>query len=532
MSNLDKYVGTSTASPLDKYLAPGKIQSAPQSNTFWDRLSRGAENVTDAIGNSGVVSNFGDQFANLANGAKGLVNAPAAFMGNKSAMAKLDESVAKSKELHQASLTEDIGSGLSLGSTVAGIAAPETGTLAKSALQFGGLAATQAGGSALAEGKDLGTAAKDAAISGTIGAATGGVFNLLGKGIAKAAPSIGSFTSGVPKAALEQTALNPSAAREGLNKPVEEIRDQAVQSLQTLHNDLGKEFADGLKDITDTTGQTKAGVAYDQTGFLKSANAMRTRLTDYSRDFAREFKLGTAASPDGIQINFDKSPITKPGEQRAVQDTFKTISTWDDFSAKGLQDLAERVGSLRNFESGAKTESSTIVSKIYNKITGAGGQSDHGLISKYYPQLASLRTNYAQNRKVLDEIGNVLGADKTKPVAVQSSVSRLSNLFKEDKDAYLNAVRELGNRSGVDFLSLLAGTEAKKVLPGFVRGLGGGGSVAIGASVLNPYLLLLAPLFSPRAVGAIARNAGSVGDLAAPLIRSASTQAIPQIVGQ
>ena len=47
-----------------------------------------------------------------------------------------------------------------------------------------------------------------------------------------------------------------------------------------------------------------------------------------------------------------------------------------------------------------------------------------------------------------------------------------------------------------------------------MRGLGGGGAVGVGASVLNPWLVLLAPLFSPRAVGAITRNAGAVKDTA------------------
>lgn len=431
-------------------------------------------------------------------------------------------------------IPKTIGGYLQAGSLPAslGIAAPAS--VIGAAGQYGSLGAVSSLGASMENGNDPGEALKDTLTGGAVGAGLGATFNLLGKGITalakKTGPSALSFSSGVPKNAIERAAQNPQVARQGLDMNVNEIRSKAVSSLQTLHNDLGKEFEVGLKAVTNTTGQTKAGVTFNQKGFIKGAKAMQSRLTEYSRDFAREFRLGTKASPEGILISFEKSPITSPGEQRAVQETFKTISTWDDFSAKGLQDLAERVGSLRKFESGAKTESSAIVSKIYNKITGAGGQGDHGLISKFYPELAELRTNYAKNRKILDEIGDILSADKKNPVAIQSSVTRLDNLFKQNKDEYLNIIRQLGERSGIDYLSLLAGGEFQKVLPNFIRGLGGGAAVSVGASILNPYLLLLAPLFSPRAVGAIVRNAPAVAKTTSQLTRAATTQAIQQTV--
>ena len=261
---------------------------------------------------------------------------------------------------------------------------------------------------------------------------------------------------------------------------------------------------------------------------LEKTVEVRKNLIEYGRNFAREFRLGTKSSPEGVVIEFSKSPIVKAGERANVQEVFKTISTWDDFSAKGMQDLAERVGALRNFESGVKTESSAIISKIYNKIAGTGGVK--GLIPKMYPELAKLRTNYAMNRKVLDEIGNVLSESKNNPVAIQSSITRLSNLFKTDRETYLNVIKQLGERSGVDWLSLLAGTEFQKILPNFIRGLGGGAAVSVGASLLNPYLVLLAPLFSPRAVGGIVRGAPAVGKAASVLTRAGVIQAIQKLV--
>lgn len=410
----------------------------------------------------------------------------------------------------------------------ASLALNPTKTILGTAAQFGAIGAASGGASSLAAGNDLGTAGKDALIGGGVGAATGGVFGLLGKGLAKAGPSMLSFTSGVPKEAIDQALTNPADAKIGLGKTVREVRDQATGSLKTLQTDLGKEFQSGLDTIKAGTGQTKAGMTYDQGGFLGSARKMQSSLTEYGRDFAREFRLGTKSTPDGIQINFDKSPIVKGGEKANVQEVFKTISNWDDFSAKGMQDLAERVGALRNFESGAKTESSAIVSKIYNKIAGTGGMGKNGLIPKFYPELATLRTNFAKNKTVLDQIDNVLNASTHTPAGIQSSVSRLDNLFKENKDTYLNVIKQLSDRSGTDYLSLLAGGEFQKVLPGFVRGLGGGGAVGVGASLLNPWLILLAPLFSPRAVGAITRNAPRIGKTLGGLSKGTASQ-IPRL---
>lgn len=403
--------------------------------------------------------------------------------------------------------------------------------LVKNIAQFAGINALGAGGSAAAKDRSATEIGTSALQGGAIGGAFGGVFNLAGKALSKGGAPLLSFTSGVPKAAIEQAAENPAAAKIGTKMSVEKIRNQAVKSLSSLYRDLSDEFEQGLNAIKSTTGQTKAGMTYNDKGFIQSANKMRGSLTEYARDFAREFRLGTKKTPDGVNIDFSKSPIVKGGEKANVQEAFTTISTWRDFSARGMQDLARRIGALRNFESGVKTESSAIISKIYNKITGAGGVGKGGLIPNAYPELATIRTNFESHKTVLDEISNVMSADKKTPVQVQSSITRLSNLYKEDKEAYVRAIGELSKRSGVDYLSLLAGTEFQKVLPSFVRGLGGAGVVGVGASLLNPYLILLAPLFSPRFAGVVARNATKVRDTASAITRGVTNQATPEIQG-
>lgn len=399
----------------------------------------------------------------------------------------------------------------------------------KNVLQYGSLGALGGAGEEAASGGGVKEIVEGAKRGGKIGAIAGSVFNLLGQGVRalakKVGPSALSFTSGVPKEAIQQTAKSPSVAKEGLGMSVGEVRDRAVGSLKTLQKDLGDEFAKGLEGITSKTGQTKKGILYGEKGFLGGSQEIHDKMLESAKRFAREFRLKTKTTPEeGLRIMFKESPIVKPGEQRVVQEAFNTLSSWKDFSAKGMQDLAERVGALRNFESGAKTESSAIVGRMYHKLAGTGG-----IIETYFPDLAQLRRAYSANRKVLDEISNIFSADKTKPTQIQASVTRLDNIFKENRDEYLNAVRELAKRSGIDFPSLLAGGEFQKILPNFIRGLGGGAAVSVGASLINPFLWLLAPLFSPRAVGAITRNAGAIGKTVGVGARALTTQVIPKL---
>lgn len=390
------------------------------------------------------------------------------------------------------------------------LAAPAS--LPVAALQYGGLAAAQAGGDTLAQGGTAPQAAHDASVSALEGAAIGGVFNLLGKGINYAAQKIGpsalEFTSGVPKAAIERAAQNPATAKEGLKLPVSEIRARAETALQSLQKDLNSEYRNGLR--------TLAVNAVPET-----AQSIPSTVLDKTKPLLNDLGITVRTTKNGLLADFSKSAIVKSGEQTAVKEALNTINTWGDFTPDGLNRLAQRVGALRKFESDGVTRSSAIVGKLYNGVTTA--------IKDTYPELGNVRSNYAANRKVLDTISQVLNASKDKVGAQQSAVSKLDNIFKENRDLYVNAIRELSNRSGQDILSLLAGGEFQRLLPGYIRTLGGGGAVGVGATVVSPWALLLAPLFSPRGAGVIARNAQSVANTTAKLTRAAATQAIPQL---
>ena len=115
----------------------------------------------------------------------------------------------------------DVASGVSL---VGGLKLPVPSSLGGAVGQYGGLSALGGAGETLAEGRSVEEATKEGVISGAIGGVTGGVFNLLGRGLSKlaekTAPSTLSFTSGVPKTAIEQAIAKPEITKQGVNMSV------------------------------------------------------------------------------------------------------------------------------------------------------------------------------------------------------------------------------------------------------------------------------------------------------------------------
>lgn len=375
----------------------------------------------------------------------------------------------------------------------------------RQALSAGALGATRS----ISEGeKPVKSAALSAGIVGALGG-VGKLFNLLGK---KIAPSTIEFTSGVPREAVRTALTRPEIARVGrTTSSAKEVRDRAASTLGSLYRNLSDEFEDGLGQIRQVTGQTKKGVVYDKGGFLGSAKIISERLNTYAQRYAREFGLSVKNLPEGVAVDFSKSPIVKGGERKNVEMSLETLSNWKDFSARGMEDLARRIGALRNFESGVRTESSAILSKIYSRIAGTGTGKTKGLIQEFYPELHTLRTNYAISRKSLDAINNIIRYDKKQPRQIQQSVNLLSNVFRNDKELYINILKELERRGNIDILGTLAGTEFQRVLPNFIRGLGGAGVATAAFTLLRPEMLLLLPMFSPRGAGKILEVTPKIG---------------------
>ena len=149
------------------------------------------------------------------------------------------------------------------------------------------------------------------------------------------------------------------------------------------------------------------------------------------------------------------------------------------------------------------------------------------VITKYHPELAALRSQYGKTTQKLEDISSIIGSAMKSPTQIQGSINKLTSIFDEDKETYLNIIKDFAQRTGTNFPALIASDEFKKIMPDFIRGLGGAGVLAAG-HFMNPWLYLLAPLFSPRAVGKIVTS----GDIAPSIGKAVMTgaKAVPSIL--
>jgi hypothetical protein len=227
-------------------------------------------------------------------------------------------------------------------------------------------------------------------------------------------------------------------------------------------------------------------------------------------------------SVKGNKLDFDKlnSSIVNANERKQIQQVWDTIVNQKDFSVKGVQDVASRINALSKYEKGLENVSSVAIGKMHNVYSKA--------IEKVYPELGKLRSNYSTTTKMLNEIDDVVKAGAKTPTQIQTAIGKLTNLYKEDRNTYLRVVDELSKKSGVDVSGMLAGTEFTKIMPDFIRGIGGAGALTASATLLNPLLALLFPLFSPKMIGKIVTNAPKLGKVAEPA-KKIITGAIGQI---
>lgn len=369
------------------------------------------------------------------------------------------------------------------------------------ATELGGVSAVQSGG----DKNETGVSAGIGAISPIIGAGIKALKPAL-------APTL-EFTSGVPKEAIKKAMTGSDAVKAGMKMSTEEVRNKAVQAYKGLDSELKSGFAKGIDELSKLSPRIKpartAGVN-GTPGVFSGVKGEFKKIIEGAKESVPQAFRDLRISVKGNKLDFDKlnSSIVNASERKQIQQVWDTIRNQTDFSVKGVQDVASRINALSKYEKGIESVSSVAIGKMHNVYSKA--------IEKVYPELGKLRRNYSTASKMLEEIDDVIRAGESDPTKVQTAINKLTNIFKEDKNTYLKVVEDLSKKSGVDITGMLAGTEFTKVLPDFVRGLGGGGALGVGAAVLNPFLILLSPLFSPKAIGKTLTNASKLGKVIEP----------------
>lgn len=368
------------------------------------------------------------------------------------------------------------------------------------------------------------------ALGGPLSKATGFVLKMLAKPFVPVKNFIGEFgrsifkaTTGVPEQAQVTALERPALVRAGFKKSVTattidaEVKDAHKQVSQLAKNT----FKEGLQSMADTPVPALLPTAFKG-------------VTDKFVKIAQDFRIGF--SKKGEISSF---PVKiESAAQKNIKTAYNLIRKWKDFSVKGMQNLMEDLQSLKNFEKavsvGGRPSSgeTPVVGTLINNV--------RGLLKTHYPQLNALREEFSVYAKLLRGVDDLFKAVKEGPIAVKSGVSKLTNIFKEDNDVYIQYLLALEKASGKTFLGRLAGTEFQRMSPDVLRSslaVGGLSGLLLGTGNAAAFLIL--PLFSPRVIGGLltrgAQISGGVkagAEAVKPLVKPAAKAGLQFLLGR
>jgi len=387
---------------------------------------------------------------------------------------------------------------------------------AVSATEFAGKTALQTG--------DL----KATTQSGLIGAFTPPVvkgITTVAKKIAPVAASVMAEMTGKEPQHIIRAFKNPVVVAKRMAEKVIplRVREKAIKSLDSFKQSYGKTFDEGLvslqKDIK------RWGVMFN-VGVRKENQALIAEgwLSDVRKGLVKELRnLRVSVIDNGKKLDFDKlnSSVTSGGERKNLQMIWDTINeqSFKNMTPKDVQAVAARINSLINFEKGTKTINSLAASKMHT----AYGE----FIKDLYPDLYKIRKDFSASQQIYEGIDEILRSVKNEianPIAVTGAAKKLSNVFAEDNDAYINALKRLEKATGVDLLNDLAATEFKNLMPRRLGSVMMQASAVAGGFIYNPLIFPALFLFSPKVMGKLTTGAGK----AAPYTTEA-LQSIPKL---
>jgi hypothetical protein len=325
----------------------------------------------------------------------------------------------------------------------------------------------------------------------------------------------------VPAVAGVMTGLDPKLFQYAFNNPEKvalnmarkvvpyETRTKAVNALNNFRRTVSKDFEKGLKQLktlspTVKQARTEAGPGYPGvfSGVKKEFENILTKSKNNLPNIFRKFRI--SVQDNGATLDFEKlnSPIVNEAERRNIQRIWDTFRNQENFSVQSVQDVAAKINALSKFQEGMKTAKSAVVSEIHNAYSDA--------IKKVYPKLYKLRKEYETAQKMIQGIDDVIKSNKgaeTNPVAATGVTKKLVNLFHEDNDAYVAALKKLENVSGEDLVSEFVASNFDQVLPGKLGSYLTQVGLLVGTR-FNPLTILALPLTSPRVGGKIITTMG------------------------
>ena len=151
---------------------------------------------------------------------------------------------------------------------------------------------------------------------------------------------------------------------------------------------------------------------------------------------------------DGLDFTVSKLKA-QPGEVGRINDVWKALNNWNDFSVKGVNEFKQIVGSFTGFadELGRPAKSS-VLSSYYGKVDGT--------IKNTLPD--NLRTAYtAMNKRYTDNIG--LFDDMVNAFSGKDPFTKIAGVFGKNKDNLRQVLNFYEEKSGDSLMAVVGGRE-------------------------------------------------------------------------
>lgn len=285
----------------------------------------------------------------------------------------------------------------------------------------------------------------------------------------KLLPKILSYTSRV-----DEGAYNVLLSRRNAQK-LTPIFGQAQTNQQALEF-AQKAVRDARKSLSQEWGESVPGIIEDFTGRrMKFTGPEKVRITELAKEY------GIESVPQNLDAVSVKEAVDFLGKINEVPGG--VIAT----TPKGRQ-----VKQLRDL----------VKNRAISSFGGKGGSLD------------TLYSNYTSKKQALDSFNDLVRAYSTgKPRTMKEAENALRLVFKENSNAYLDAVLDFEEKFGVDILSRVASANVRKVGPQASIGQGLFGNRLIDMAI-NTIAL---PLTSPRISSTILRALNTVPQAGAAL---------------
>lgn len=189
----------------------------------------------------------------------------------------------------------------------------------------------------------------------------------------------------------------------------------------------------------------------------------------------------------------------------ATQKAYRTLRTWNDLSAAGLDRLKKKLNQFKNSVRNTTDGSYAVIKSMSESV-------DDGL-KTYVPGYQKMTADYRAASETLDEIDRALSPGNPN---VDTAVRKLLLTLRENNEIRKGFLEQIEKKAGRDITGKLAGQELSALAPKGLAGRIAAGGIPFSASAVvanpaiwPPVLLYIASL-SPRLVGEATSLLGSL----------------------